>query len=77
MKNNEDNLKDLQDTTKPTNTYIIGVTEEKRREKAKSLFEKIKAENYPNLGKEIRHSNPGNPKTPVKMALKRVTSGTL
>lgn len=51
-KNNEDNLKDLQDTTKLTNVYIIEVTEEKRRRKAKSLFEEIMDENYPNLGKE-------------------------
>ena len=43
----------LSDSTKCNNIHIIGVPEKEEREKgAKNLFEKIIAENFPNLEKE-------------------------
>ena len=54
MKRNEDSLRDLWDNIKHTNIHIIGVPEGKEREKVpEKIFEKIIAENFPNMGKEI------------------------
>ena len=54
MKRNEDRLRDLWDNIKHTNIHIIGVPERERREKGlEKIFEKIIAENFPNMGKEI------------------------
>jgi len=53
MKRNEDSLRDLWDNIKWTNIHIIGVPEGKRREKVpEKIFEEIRAENFPNMGKE-------------------------
>ena len=51
MKRNEDSLRDLWDNIKCTNIHIIGVPgrEEKGSEK---ISEEIRAENFPNIGKE-------------------------
>ena len=53
MKRNQDSLRDLWDNIKCTNICIIGVPEGGEREKGpKKIFEAIKAENFPNMGKE-------------------------
>jgi len=54
MKRNEDSLRDLWDNIKHTNIHIIGVPEGEEREKVpEKIFEKIIAENFPSMGKEI------------------------
>ena len=52
MKRNEDSLRDLWDNIKRTNIHLIGVPgrEEKGSEK---ISEEVRAENFPNMGKEI------------------------
>ena len=58
MKRNEDSLRDFWDKIRHTNTYFIGVPEGKEKEKGpEKIFEEIVAENFPNLGKEIRIFN--------------------
>ena len=53
MKRNEESLIDIGDTIKHTNICIIGVPEGEQREKEpEKMFEEIRAENFPNLGKE-------------------------
>ena len=54
MKRNEDSLRDLWDNVQHTNIRIIWVPEGKEREKGpEKIFEEIKDENFPNMGKEI------------------------
>ena len=49
---NKNRLRELRDSTKCSNIHIIGVLEEEKRERgAENLFEEIRAENFPNLGK--------------------------
>ena len=53
MKRTEDSLRDLWDI-KRTNIQIIGVPEEKEKNKGtEKTFEEIRVENFPNMGKEI------------------------
>ena len=53
-KKNEDRLRDLWDNIKLNNIHFIGVPEGKEREKGpEKMFEKITAENIPNMTKEI------------------------
>ena len=54
MKRTEDNLRDLWDNIKCTNTQIIGVPEEEEKKKGyEKIFEEVIVENFPNLEKEI------------------------
>ena len=54
IKRTEDSLRDLWDNIKHTNIQIIGVPdEEEKQKKCKKIFEKIIAENFPNMKKEI------------------------
>ena len=54
MKRIEDSLRDLWDNIKHTNIRIIGVPEEEdKKEGTEKIFEEIKVENLPNMGKEI------------------------
>ena len=54
MKRIEDSLRDLWDNIKSTNIQIIGVPEEEEKKKGtEKIFEEIKVENFPNMGKEI------------------------
>ena len=53
MKSNEDSLRDLWDNIKQTNIQIIGLPEEKEKEKGpEKIFEVIIVENCLNMGKE-------------------------
>ena len=53
MKRNENSLRDLWENMKCTNICIIGVPEGEEREKGpEKIFERIIAENFPNMGKE-------------------------
>ena len=54
MKRNEDGLRDLWDNIKCINIRIIRVPEGEEREKGpEKIFEEIRVENFPNMGKEI------------------------
>ena len=54
MKRTEDSLRDLWDNIKHTNIQIIGVPEEEEKKKGyEKNFEEIRAENFPNMEKEI------------------------
>ena len=54
MKRNEDSLRDLWDNIKRNNIRIIVISEGEEREKGpEKIFEEIKVENFPNMGKEI------------------------
>ena len=54
IKRNKDNLRDLWDNVKRPNIRIIGVPEEEDKKKShEKLLEKIIAENFPKMGKEI------------------------
>ena len=53
MKRTEDSLRDLWDNIKCTNIRIVGSPEEEKNKGYKKNFEGIKAENFPNMEKEI------------------------
>ena len=54
MEGNEDNLRYFWNSIKHTNIQIIGVPEDKEKEKGpEKIFEEITVENFPNMGKEI------------------------
>ena len=54
IKRNEDNFRDLQDSVKCPNIQIIGVLEEKDKNKDhEKIPEEIIVENFPKIGKEI------------------------
>ena len=54
MKRTEDSLKDLLDCIKHTNVRIIGVPEQEEKKKGyEKIFERITAENFPNMEKKI------------------------
>ena len=54
IKRNEDNLRDLQDNMKCSNSRIIGVPEEEDRKKDhEKILEELIVENFPKTGKEI------------------------
>ena len=54
MKRNEDSLRDLWDNIKHNNIHIIRPAEGEEREKGpEKIFEEIRVENFPNMGKEI------------------------
>ena len=54
MKRTEDNLRDLWNNIKCTNSRIIGVPEEEERKKGyEKNFEEIIVENFPNMEKKI------------------------
>ena len=57
MKRAEDNLRDLWDNIKCTNTQIIGVPEEEKRKGYEKIFEEIIVGNFPN-GKGNSQSSP-------------------
>ena len=53
LKRNEESLRELWGNVKRTNIRIIGVPEGEEREKGtEKIFPEIRAENFPNMGKE-------------------------
>ena len=53
IQKNEERLRNLQDTFKCSNIWIIGVPEgEEEQQEIENLFEQIMKENFPNLAKE-------------------------
>jgi len=74
-KKNEDRLRDLWDNIKCTNIHIIVVPEGEQREKEpKKIFEKIRADNFPKLGKEIVNQVQEAQSVPVRINPRRNTS---
>lgn len=66
-KQNVNSLTELRDIIKHNNIGIIGITEEEEREMgAKHLFEKIIAENFPNLVKKAEIKNQKAQRAPTK-----------
>ena len=54
MKSNEQSLRDLWNTIMWTKICIIAVPEEEEKKKGtEKIFEEIRVENFPNMGKEI------------------------
>ena len=54
MKRNEDSLRYFWDNIKHTNIHITGIPEEEEKiERFEKIFEEIRVENFPNMGKEI------------------------
>ena len=54
IQKNEERLRNLRDTFKCFNIWIIGVPEEEEEEQEiENLFEQIMKENFPNLTKEV------------------------
>ena len=74
---NEKSLRDVWDNVKSTNIHTIGVPEvEKRekREKGKNVFDKIMAENFPNLKKKTDIQVQEAQRVPNKMNPNRPTA---
>ena len=53
IKRNEDNLRDLWDNVKHTNSRILGVLEEDEKKDLEKILDDIIGENFPKMGKEI------------------------
>ena len=65
IKRNEDNLRDLQDNMKCSNTRIIGVPEEEAQKKDhEKIIEEIIVENFSKMGDGNNHPSPRNPESP-------------
>ena len=57
MKKTEQSLRDMWDTIKLTNIFIMEILEgEERKKGAERLFEEIMAENFPNMIKDKEKS---------------------
>ena len=65
---NENRLREINDSIKCNNNLIIGVPEDKEREKgAENLFEEIISENFSNLVKETNTEIKKVQRTPIKI----------
>ena len=74
LKKNEYSFRELQDNMKHNNIHIIGISEEEEKEQGiESLFEKIMAENFPNLVRENVTEVWQTQRVPIKINLKRPT----
>ena len=74
MKWNEDSLRDLWDNIKHTKICIVGFPDGEEREKGpKKIFDKIIAENFPNMGKEIVNQVQEAQRVPGRINLRRNT----
>ena len=71
--NHEYRLRELNYSLKHNNICLIGVPEEEREKGAKGLSEEIKAENFPNLGKETDIQIQEVQRTPIKINKSRPT----
>ena len=72
-KNNEDNLRDLWDNVKHSNTQIIGVPEEEedRKKDNEKILEEIIVESFPKMGKEIATQVQETQRVPNRINLRR------
>ena len=76
MKRIEDSLRDLWDNIKHTNIRIIGVPEEEEKKKgSEKIFEEIRVENFPNMGKEIVNKVQKAQRVPYRINPRRNTPG--
>ena len=67
MKRTEDSLRDLWDSFKHINIWIIGVPEEEEKKKRyEKIFEEIIVENLPNMEKEIVNQVQEAQKSPIQ-----------
>ena len=73
MKRAEDNLRDLWDNIKCTNTWIIGVPEEEKRKGYEKFFEAIIVKNFPNMEKEIVNQAQEAQRVPYRIKTRRNT----
>ena len=74
MQRIEDSLRDIWDNIKHTNIWIIGVPEEEDQKKgSEKIFEEIRVENFPNMGKEIVTQVQEAQRVPYRMNPRRNT----
>ena len=71
MKRIEDSLRDLWDNIKRTNIRLIGIPEEEKKKVFEKIFEEIRVENFPNMGKEIVNQVQGAHRVPYRINPKR------
>ena len=72
IKRTEDTLRELWDNIKRTKIRIIGVPEEEEKKKGSGkIFEEIKVEKYPNMGKEIVNQVQEAQRVPYRINLRR------
>ena len=74
IKRREDTIRELWDNIKQNNIHIIGVPEEEKEKGPEKLFEKLMAENFPNLGQETDIQVQEAQRVPNKVNPKRNTS---
>ena len=73
MKRTEDSLRDLWDNIKRTNIRTIWVPEEEKKKGYEKFFEKIIAENFPNMEKEIVNQVQEAQRVPYRIKPRRNT----
>ena len=74
MRRIEDILRDLWDNIKCINLRIIGVPEDEEKKKGtEKIFEAIRDEGFPNMGKEIVNQVQESQRVPYRINLKRNT----
>ena len=73
IKRNEDNLRDHQDNMKCPNIRIIRVPEEDKKKDHEKIFEEIRVENFPKMGKEIITQVQESQRGPNKITPRRNT----
>ena len=74
MKRTEDSLRDLWDSFKCTNIWIIWVPEEEKRKGYQKIFEEVIVENFPNMEKEIVNQVQEAQRVPYRINPRRNTS---
>ena len=75
MKRNEESFRDLWDNIKLTNIQIIGVPEEKEKEKgSEKISEEVTVKNFPNTGREIVNQVQEMQRVPYRINPRRNTA---
>ena len=69
-------LRELSDSMKQNGICIIGVPGEEQEKRSQGLFEKIIAENLPNLGEGKNHPSPRGTKNSLQNQQKQVNMTT-
>ena len=70
------NRDSLRDNNKHTNIQIIGVPEEQKKKGTEKIFEEIKLENFPNMGKEIINQVQEEQRVPYRINPRRTRQDT-